>query len=132
MNKTCSKCNVVLLVDNIASDKRRCKLCYNTYHKNMFQKHKDKHRELMYSWRKENKDKVRKMLTDYKVKKFGSKAACISHYMNIYKEQLTDTYIKTILIKHKEAKLKFSDISEELVNLKRKQLLLKRKITNNG
>lgn len=44
--------------------------------------------------------------------------------------RLTNSYIKEILIQY--ADLSFNDIPQELIELKRKQLLLKRKIKNNG
>ncbi len=129
----CNKCEVFLTEENCSSkgNIRKCKSCHNAYHKKVFQKHKDKHRELMYSWRKKNKDKVRKMLYDYSNKKFGSHTACCSFYMKKYKEQLTDTYVKFKLIQHTKGALKFSDIPEDLIKLKREQILLTRKIKNN-
>jgi hypothetical protein len=44
--------------------------------------------------------------------------------------RLTNSYIKEIIIEY--TGLSFKDIPQELVELKRKQMLLKRKIKNNG
>jgi hypothetical protein len=46
------------------------------------------------------------------------------------KEELNDKYIKSILCS--DPGLSFSDIPQELIELKRKQLILTRKIKNNG
>ena len=133
IGKVCNKCTTVLTKENISQKGklRKCKSCHNAYHKIMFKKHKDKHRELMYKWRKENKDKVKEMLINYGVKKHGSLSKCNLYYMKKYREQLTDTYVKITLIKQEPGLLKFSDIPEKLVQVQRKQLLLKRKIYQN-
>lgn len=133
VDKNCSKCKVLLTEENCASCATiLCKPCYNAKMREYFKTYKDKHREIMYAWRKVNKDKVKKMLNDYSVKRFGSSAACIGHYMKKYKENLTDTYVKFTLIQHSEGNLSFKDIPQDLILLKRKQLSLKRKITSYG
>lgn len=132
IGKSCNKCTTVLTEENISSrgKAKKCKSCHNAYHKIIFQKYKDKHRELMYSWRKKNKDKVKQMLVNYAVKKHGSLNNCVSHYLKKYKEQLTDTYVKFTLVQHENGRLKFADIPDELVQIQRKKILLKRKIQN--
>lgn len=133
LNSKCNKCNVLLSDENKSSKPNNCKPCYNAYMKTMFQKHKDKHRELMYKWRKENKDKVRQMLVNTAVKTHGSVSKSSSYYLKKYNEQVTDMYVKSLLTKSKrKSTLKFSDIPDELVELKRKQLLLIRQLKNNG
>ena len=49
-------------------------------------------------------------------------------YRDRSKDSLTDNYIKRTLLDRHTGILKFNDISQELVNLKRKQILLKRQI----
>jgi hypothetical protein len=46
-------------------------------------------------------------------------------------EVLSDAYIKRMITQHKSF-LSYKDVPQDLVELKRKQLLLKRKIKNNG
>lgn len=133
IGQSCNKCTTILTQENISCKGRvrKCKSCYNAYHKTMFQKHKDNHRKLMYSWRKKNKDKVKQMLINTAVKKHGSLSKSVGFYMKKYKDQLTDTYVKFTLIKQEPAgTLKFADIPDELVQIQRKSILLKRKIQN--
>jgi hypothetical protein len=129
INSKCNKCNVLLSEENKSSKLNNCKPCYNAYHRAAFQKYKDKHRELMYKWRKENKDKVRKMLVNNAVKTHGTVSKSVNHYLKKYNEQVTDTYVKSLLTKSKKKSiLKFSDIPQDLIELKRKEILLKRQI----
>lgn len=72
--------------------------------------------------------------------KAASKAVRLSNpikYNNIvkihkrkYRKLLDDIYIKDLICQDSE--LQFKDVPQELIELKRKQLLLKRKIKNNG
>lgn len=48
----------------------------------------------------------------------------------IYKEQLTDGYIKKLLCT--KAKIPYSMIPQELIELKKEQLLIKRKLESHG
>jgi len=128
-DKRCKKCNVLLSEENEAKGKKNhCKPCYNAYMRTMFQKHKDKHREIMYAWRKKNKDKVKKMLVENAVKKHGSLSKSVGHYLKKYNKEVTDTYLKHLLTKSRKCILKHSDIPQDLIELKRKAVLLKRQI----
>jgi hypothetical protein len=133
IGKNCKKCNTYLTEDNCASNTQKlCKPCYNAQMRQYFQKYKDKHREIMYRWRANNKDKVKAMLVDYGTRKFGSLNKCLTYYQAKCKKDLTDGYIRFTLIQHEYGNLKAADIPNELINLKRTQLLLKRKIQSNG
>ena len=133
IGKNCSKCNVYLSEETCASTCTiLCKTCYNAKMRLYFQKYKDKHREIMYKWRAKNKEKVKAMLVDYGTRKFGSLTACNTHYVKKCREELTDGYIRFSLIQHEYGNLKAADIPQELIDLRRKQILLKRKIQPNG
>ena len=133
VGKNCSKCNVYLSEETCGNTGSiLCKTCYNAKMRDYFQKYKDKHREIMYKWRAKNKDKVKAMLIDYGNRKHGSLKNCILYYVRKTKEELTDGYIRSTLTKHEYGNLKAADLPKELINLKRKELLLKRKIQSNG
>lgn len=129
VGKNCKVCSTLLTEENCSSNvTAHCKPCYNAKMRTYFQKYKDKHRKLMYDWRKRNKDKVKQMLTNYDIKRFGSEAESSRYYWNKYKEELTDSYVKFTIVQHTKGQIKFADVPQELIDLKRKEIQLKRKI----
>lgn len=131
IGQPCRVCNT-LITEETATRDRRCKPCYNAHMREYFQKYKDKHRKIMYNWRAQNKDKVKQMLVNHAEKRFGSLSKQASYYGKIYKEHLTDTYVKFTLCRHSNGALPFKDIPQDLVDLKRKQLLLIRQLKANN
>ena len=129
IGKPCRNCNSILTEQN-AGQKLQCKPCYNLYMREYIKKNRDKHNKYCYKWRANNKDKVKQMLENTAIKRFGSKTKSTRHYMDIYKDQLTDTYVKFMLCRHSAGTIRFKDIPQELVDLKRKQILLSRQIAN--
>jgi hypothetical protein len=129
IGKPCRNCNDIL-TDQNATEQIQCKPCRNLYMREYIKKNRDKHNKYMYKWRANNKDKVRQMLENTAVKRFGSKSNSVCHYMRIYKEKLTDTHIKFLLCRHSLGTIKYKDIPQELIELKRKQVILSRQIAN--
>ena len=84
----------------------------------------------MYEWRKANKDKVKKMLVNYADKRFGGLSKQSIYYAKVYKEELTDSYIKFTLCRHAAGSIAFKDIPQDLIDLKRQQLTLLRQLKN--
>lgn len=103
---------------------------------------------LQYAWRKNNPDKMKEANRKkyahvkanpelYKKQLESSKLLhaerkynkCNQDYRDRSKKNLTDNYIKRILLSH-VVKLSYSDIPVELVELKRKELLLLKTIKN--
>jgi hypothetical protein len=107
-------------------DSRRkiCKKCQSN-NSSISSKKKGNRSEQSRKWRKANPLKYR------------AKALIYSKTLSIeQRKTLSTRYIKTMLLtslrKQGFTEIKFKDIPEELVNLKRKQLTLKRKLKQNG
>ena len=108
---------------------------------------KKKEREYRAQWRKNNPDKqkaakkkkyacvkadaikyAKQLEATKKAKKKYKYVELEQRYRDKSKENLTDNYVKRILLST-IVKLSYSDIPQELVELKRKQLILKRQIS---
>lgn len=128
----CNICSKLLTEENRGKTTRTlCRTCYNSYMRDYTKKNIDKHREVTYSWRKRNKDKVHQMNVKLAVKKFGSFDASQAFYCNKSKNALADGYVRGCIKKHNDG-LERTEIPKYLVELKRKQLLLTRQIKNYG
>ena len=128
----CITCSVLLTEENRGTTTRTfCRTCYNSYMRDYTKKNIDKHREVTYSWRKRNKDKVHQMNVNLAVKKFGSFNASSAFYCNKCKDALTDGYVKHLLMNYKDG-LERTEIPNDLIELKRKQMLLIRQLKQYG
>ena len=77
--------------------------------------------------------KYQKQLEAVRKKKLENKYYNLQQaYRDRSKNNLTDNYIKRTLLDRHGGILRYSDISQEAISLKRKQILLTRKIKNNG
>lgn len=128
-DKMCIKCGSTRWRVNPNTGYKRCTDCSNTNsrknykkdsHKNKYYKNIDKYRALS----KKRQKKYRKSSRD-KVYTLHKK------YMNKQTISLGDLYVKQLLTKHCSC-LITNDITPELIEIKRKQLLLKRKIKQHG
>jgi hypothetical protein len=81
------------------------------YHREYYQANKEKHKELCRKWAVDNRERMREILRRSSAK---GREAC------------SDTYVKGRLIKG--SFLTFADIPQELVEVKRLQLLIKREL----
>lgn len=128
LSENCFKCKVKLTdINRQAGKNLRCKSCYNAYMREYFQTRKDKHNEIMKKWRAKNKELVHQMNVKLATKKFGNLTKSINYYIKKTKENLTDGYIRFTLTRH-DPNLTARDIPNNLIELKRKQLLLTREI----
>lgn len=127
-SENCFKCKVKLTDTNRQNGKNlRCKSCYNAYMREYFQTSKDKHNEIMKKWRAKNKELVHQMNVNLAIKKFGSYHASLMFYASKGKDALTDNYVKSLLV-NRYNNLQRTDIPDDLIQLKRKQVLLTREI----
>ena len=78
-----------------------------------------------------NKEKIIERNKDWRSKNKTRYNESVNISKKVYIDNLTDYYIKELLTK-RQPELGYSDIPQELVDLKRKQLLLTRQIKNNG
>jgi hypothetical protein len=78
-----------------------------------------------------NKEKIIERTKEWRSKNKTRYNKSVNNSKKIYGDNLTDYYIKQLLTK-RQPELSYSDIPQELIDLKRKELLLKRKIKNNG
>lgn len=87
----------------------------------------DKKKIWMKNWRNNNSEHVRKYKLSYdKTDKGRSAKRKRSHYAI---DQLRDCYIKSILLANSPVKLSKEDIPQELVEIERKNLILKREMS---
>lgn len=128
----CITCSVLLTEENRGKTTRTfCRTCYNSYMRDYTKKNIDKHREITYSWRKRNKDKVHQMNVQLAIKKFGSFNNSSSFYCKKSKDALTDGYVRSCLINPNDG-LKRKELPNNLIELKRKQLFLIRQLKQYG
>lgn len=124
-DKICIKCGSTRWKVNSNTGYKRCTDCANTnqrkyykkeYYRDRYHKNIEKHRELArVRQTKHRKSNRSKLYSKHNI------------YMDIKRKELGDLYIKCLLAKHSKG-LSLNDITPELIELKRKQLLLKRKI----
>jgi hypothetical protein len=143
-SKHCRKCTCALyyIRNKEEIDKKNVAKYYSNLKEN-----RKKSAERRIIWRANNPDKVKiedkkkydrvkvdpikyqKQLESVRKQKAQKKYGHLEQaYRDRSKENLTDNYIKRILLDH-DGLLKYADISQELIHLKRKQLLLKRQIS---
>jgi hypothetical protein len=125
----CRVCSIKLTASNRNRNTSRCKSCYNAYMREYFKTHKAEHNEIMKKWRSKNKELVHQMNVNLATKKFGSLIKSITHYCKKTRHELTDGYVRHRLTKH-DTLLIAKDIPNDLIELKRKQILLTREIKN--
>jgi len=127
----CRCCLIKLTSENRSGTTSKCKPCYNAYHRDYFKTYKAEHNKIMKKWRAKNKELVHQMNVNLAVKKFGSFDASLAFYCSKCKDALTDGYVKGCLTNHKDG-LERTEIPNNLIELKRKQILLIRQIKNYG
>jgi hypothetical protein len=82
-----------------------------------------------YDWVKADPVKYQKQLESVKKQKAQKKYGHLEQaYRDRSKDNLTDNYVKRMLLDH-DGIIKYPDIPQELIDLKRKQILLKRQIS---
>lgn len=143
-SKHCRKCSCALYyIRNKEEINKRMLLKYY----NDLEKNRKSHAERMAKWRETNPDKVKiankkkydrvkanpikyqKQLEAVKKQKAQKKYGYLDKaYRDRSKEKLTDNFIKRTLLDWHGKVLKYADIPQKLVDMKRTQLLLKRQI----
>lgn len=128
---TCKRC-----LSLCAKDKDRYNEYCRNYYKNETKEKREKRNILASNWRKKNPDKMNlkskrgweKIKAD-PVKK-EKKNYCQRVYLKNQRVELSDSYVASRVIgKEGVGVLKRSDVPKELIDIKRKQLFLKRQIT---
>lgn len=128
-DKLCIKCGSIRWRVNPTTSFKRCTDCSNAnsrknhkigsskakYHKNI-EKYRNISKLSQKKYRDKNKSKLYFLAYQYAIKQ---------------KKNLGDLYVKATLTKHSR-ELCFKDITPELIELKRKQLILTRTIKNHG
>lgn len=111
-HKKCTKCNELKHISeyDLKSNGKiiaKCKPCYKLY----IREHNIKPERIEYArnWYKKDKDSIKRKI-----------------YQHLQRDNLTDYYVKSIMTRH--GGLTFKDLPEELVEIKRKQMLLSRQI----
>lgn len=108
----------------------RCKKCMKEMHHKNYEMNKLKIKEKTQQYRSKNKEKVKEWKVDYyhkyKERDKEKKRKRDKKYYDKGKDQLNDRYIKHLI--QKRTPLKYKDIPEELIKLKRTILLTKKQI----
>jgi putative salt-induced outer membrane protein YdiY len=127
-DKICIKCSSTRWRVNPNTGYKRCTNCSNANSRKNYKKEScrikyykniEKYREIAKRGTKKYRDANKEKLYSITSKYLKDKAS-----------QLGDLYIKSLLTKR--SKLTFREIPQDLIELKRKQLLLTRQIRNNG
>jgi hypothetical protein len=142
-DKICNKCKIQKSIDFFKYRPERgyhysqCKDCMNEYRRTNYNQNIKHYRDYKKKW----KEKIgRKNIYQYNYKFYLKwKKSNPDKYNKIanklYKKQidnLADNYLKDLISDCGRSGLKPNEIPQDLIELKRKQLLLKRKIKNNG
>lgn len=93
-----------------------------------YKENKKKYSETKANWAKNNREKTR--LNNRKYYKSEKGKNYKRKQYKKYSENLETTYVKTVLSHH--GNIQYKDITPELLDLKRKQLILYRTIKNNS
>ena len=137
MKKRCIKCGDVKFIDEFCIHKSSkdglaslCKKCAKEYNKEYWAKNKDKFKERGKEYRAKNKDKLK----EYRAKnkdKFKEHRAKNKDKFKEYKKEgtvkLSNVYVKGML---RTSGIKKHQITPELIELKKQQILLYREIKN--
>lgn len=126
--KICKTCNIEHNLDNYNKNRLVCKTCSRNECKVYYNNNKEKSKIRNIEWHSKNKEKhrirVSKWLLNNPEKAKLIHKYAFEKYLKNSRLLLKDSYIKRILIQN--TKLKAKDITPELIELKRKQLTLKR------
>ena len=111
----------------------KCKSCMKEIHHANYEKNKDKIYVRTRKWKKDNAERLNelrlKYYWQYKEKDHEKKIERDRKYHNKSSMELNDVYVKHVITKR--TNLKYSDIPDELVKLKRSLLEAQRKIRQN-
>jgi len=133
--KNCIRCKKVKQLDEFPTyiDNRRkgvvyyirfCRPCYSAYRKST----RSRDQEYQKKYRDANKEKIKKRNKKYADMRYRTNREKVCKmqvkYQRVYKENLSNGYIKRLLTKNND--LTHADITPEYVELKRKEVLLKR------
>lgn len=106
----------------------KCKICAKAIRDKNYQKNKEKTLKKQADWRKNNKEKITeiKKLSYHKNKNNDNQKTRRKKYWAHGVGSLTDTYVRGLM--HRDSNLNMRDIPDELVELKRVILKIKRQI----
>ena len=127
-DKICIKCGSIKWKVNPNTGVKNCADCSNANNRKNYKKdfYKDKYHKNIEKYRYNGKIRTKKYRDKNK-----SKLYVLSNQYGIkQRENLGDLYVKATLTRHCK-ELFFKDVPQELIELKRKQLLLIRTIRNN-
>jgi hypothetical protein len=141
-DKVCNKCKIKKLIDCFKYRPRRnnyysqCKDCMNDYRRINYNQNIEHYREYKKKW----KDKIGRHQIYINNNKFTLewrknnpkryRELCNKIYKK-YIDNLSDTYLRDLISDCSRSGLKPNEIPQELIELKRKQLLLTRKLKQN-
>ena len=135
--KVCTKCKVEKDEALFSKNRSKCKDCWKEYNAGWraenkdnvrkqiakyYLENKDKIKEINVKWRAENKDKLRKNAAKWKAE---NKTKYYEYHAK-YRENLADGYVAGRIIQG--TILKAKDIPIELIEAKRMQIMIHRKI----
>ena len=100
--------------------------------KKYYQTNKEKLKEKKKEYYQANKEKLKEKQKEYRQANKKKLKEKMKKYRQGDRDKLVDSYIKSIINKQTNGMLKAKDIPQELIELKRNNLILKRKIKDNG
>ena len=139
VRRTCTRCWQTKLVDAFGKSLTACKECINVYQaeyreknkerrkaesRERYQTHGDIIRARALAFREKNRDEVNARQRAYAKQEFVAERD--RELRRLYSEKLTDAYVKRIVSRH--SLLNAEDVPNAMVEAKRIQLLIKRKI----
>ena len=139
VRRTCTRCWRTKLVDAFGKSLTACKECINVYQaeyreknkerrkaegRERYQTHGDIIRARALAFREKNRDEVNARQRAYAKQEFVAERD--RELRRLYSEKLTDAYVKRIVSRH--SLLNAEDVPKAMVEAKRIQLLIKRKI----
>lgn len=139
VRRTCTRCWKTKLINAFGKSLTACKECVNVYQaeyreknrerkrvegRERYKTHGHKHRAYSAEYRQINRDKLNARQREYA--KQETVAERDRELRRLYSDKLTDAYVRRALTKH--TPLKAEDIPQAMVEAKRAQLLITRRI----
>lgn len=118
LRKSCKKCDIIRAAKSSKNNSEQVRDYQKKWRKDNIEYNKTRRKE----WGSQNKEKEKtyRLTNRENIRKHKRK------FLEKSRRELTDHYIKTLLTK--EGTLGFNDIPDEIIDIKRKQVALKRKI----
>lgn len=126
MDKTCVKCGETKPVSDFYRNRCQCKVCCRLYKKKYNENNKEKVSAHKKKYNGNNKEKIAENCKQYRENNKEKIAEYLKQYRENNKEKimLSNGHIKSIL--KLNFKIKYTNITPEMIELKREQLLIHR------